>query len=168
MNSRFKNNSREVVMKYVIIGGSAAGIAAAAEIRKVDSKGELTIICKDKFYYSRCQLHMVASGKTTVEQIRLKPTGWAEAMGIKFMSGKTVFGLDTTNRTVTLDDDQTVAYDRLLIATGTKTFFPPNSAMPSTDILLSSRLIAAPKYSSILSVWSLVGSLSMTVVVPFA
>ena len=112
-------------MKYVIIGGSAAGIAAAAEIRKVDRKGELTIICKDKFYYSRCQLHMVASGKTTVEQIRLKPTGWAEDMGIKFMSGKTVFGLDTTNRTVTLDDDQTVAYDRLLIATGTKTFFPP-------------------------------------------
>lgn len=112
-------------MKYVIIGGSAAGIAAATEIRKLDRKGELTIICKDDFYYSRCQLHMVASGATSVEQVRLKPVGWAEGLGIKFMSGKTVSGLDAAAKKITLDDEQTIHYDRLLIATGARTFFPP-------------------------------------------
>ncbi|MFA6102710.1 MAG: FAD-dependent oxidoreductase [Victivallaceae bacterium] len=112
-------------MKYAIIGGSAAGIAAAAEIRKLDRKGELTIICRDMLYYSRCQLHMVASGAASVEQICLKPAGWAEDLDIKFMGGKTVSGLDTAAKTISLDDGQTVLYDRLLIATGTKTFFPP-------------------------------------------
>jgi NAD(P)H-nitrite reductase large subunit len=111
-------------MKYVIIGGSAAGIAAAAEIRKQDNKGELTIISKDKFYYSRCQLHMVASGAASVDRVRLPHAG-LEDIGIKFMAEKTVLGLDTAAKTVSLDDEQILAYDRLLIATGTKTFFPP-------------------------------------------
>lgn len=112
-------------MKYVIIGGSAAGIAAAVEIRKKDHNGELTIICKDKFYYSRCQLHLIASGSSPVERIRLKPAGWAEDLGIKFMGEKTVLSLNTAAKTVMLMNGKIVAYDRLLIATGTRTFFPP-------------------------------------------
>ncbi|MEI6421003.1 MAG: FAD-dependent oxidoreductase [Lentisphaerota bacterium] len=112
-------------MKYVIIGGSAAGIAAATEIRKNDPSGVLTIICKDKFFYSRCQLHTIASGASSVEKICLKPTAKIEEMGINFMGGKTVLGLDTAAKTVSVDDGQAISYERLLIATGTSTFFPP-------------------------------------------
>lgn len=112
-------------MKYVIIGGSAAGFSAATEIRKLDVKSELTIICKDNFYYSRCQLHLVASGAKSVERIRLRPEGWTESMGIKLIGGKTVLELDAVAKNLTLDDGQIIPYDKLLIATGTKTFFPP-------------------------------------------
>jgi NAD(P)H-nitrite reductase large subunit len=112
-------------MKYVIIGGSAAGVAAATQIRKIDRQGDITIICQDKVYYSRCQLHKVASGSASVEQICLKTTGWAEDIGIQFMAGKTVAGVDASARTVFLDDGQSIVYDRLLFASGTRTFFPP-------------------------------------------
>ncbi|MHB9139892.1 MAG: NAD(P)/FAD-dependent oxidoreductase [Victivallaceae bacterium] len=112
-------------MKYVIIGGSAAGVAAAVQIRKLDRHGEIAIICQDRFYYSRCRLHMVASGSSPVEDIRLKPTGWAEDIGIKLICGRTASGLNTLARTVSLDDGQSIAYDRLLIASGARTSFPP-------------------------------------------
>lgn len=112
-------------MKYVIIGGSASGIAAATEIRKQDGKGELTIICKDRYFYSRCQLHTVASGRLPVEKICLKASSRIEDMGIRFLGGKTVIGLDAAAKTVSMDDGEEISYDRLLIATGTKTFFPP-------------------------------------------
>ncbi|MFA6291467.1 MAG: FAD-dependent oxidoreductase [Victivallales bacterium] len=112
-------------MKYVIIGGSASGIAAATEIRKQDGKGELTVICRDRYFYSRCQLHTVASGRLPVEKICLKASSRIEDMGIRFLGGKKVIGLDTASKTVILHDGQSVSYDRLLIATGTKTFFPP-------------------------------------------
>lgn len=112
-------------MKYAIIGSSAAGIAAAAEIRKNDPAGSLTVISKDSFFYSRCQLHKLAAGSSTIDRICLKTTERIEGMGIDFLGGKTVSWLDTASKTVNLVCGETVPYDRLLIATGTKTFFPP-------------------------------------------
>lgn len=112
-------------MKYAIIGGSAAGIAAAAEIRKRGPDGELTIVSKDNFYYSRCQLHLVAAGASDSDRIRLKPEHWATDLNIKFLGGRTAVELDASAKTVRLDDGRQIAYDKLLIASGASTFFPP-------------------------------------------
>ena len=37
-------------MKYVIIGNSAAGIAAAEGIRSADKTGEITIVSDEKYH----------------------------------------------------------------------------------------------------------------------
>jgi NAD(P)H-nitrite reductase large subunit len=112
-------------MKYVIIGGSAAGIAAAVEIRKNDPDGSLALISRDKFFYSRCQLHKLASGASTVDRLCLKTAKRIEEMKIEFLGGRTVLWLDIDSKTVSLFGGESVSYERLLIATGTKTFFPP-------------------------------------------
>ena len=40
--------------KYVIIGASAAGLAAAEQIRKTDKTGDITVLTKESYLpYSR-------------------------------------------------------------------------------------------------------------------
>ncbi len=112
-------------MKYVIIGGSAAGISAAKAIREKDPSSEITVVCKDNSIYSRCQLHLVAAGTMTAEQIQLSTVGWAEKSGIKLLPGKEVVKIEPAIHQISFHDGCTAPYDKLLIATGSRTIFPP-------------------------------------------
>ena len=50
-------------MKYVIIGASAAGLAAAQGIRKADKKSEITILAKEAYLpYSRPSISYYLKG----------------------------------------------------------------------------------------------------------
>ncbi|MFZ2653336.1 MAG: FAD-dependent oxidoreductase [Victivallales bacterium] len=112
-------------MKYVIIGGSAAGISAAKTIREKDAAGEITVVCRDEFIYSRCQLHLVAAGASTAERIRLSTPDWAGRSGISLLGGREVVKLDPGIHQISFSDGWKAPYDRLLIATGSRTIFPP-------------------------------------------
>lgn len=56
-------------MKYVIIGASAAGLAAAQQIRVTDSDGEITVLTREAYLpYSRPSISYLLKG--TVEEKR--------------------------------------------------------------------------------------------------
>ncbi len=112
-------------MKHVIVGGSAAGISAAKTIRENDPDAMISVVCKDKYFYSRCQLHFVASGKLSPDKIRLSTPDWAEKMKVSLNAGKEVSGLDAEKRRIIFEDGGGMDYDRLLIASGARTVFPP-------------------------------------------
>ena len=44
-------------MMHVIIGGGAAGITAAREIRGWQPDAQIVMICADEQVHSRCMLH---------------------------------------------------------------------------------------------------------------
>ena len=111
--------------KYVIIGSSAAGVTAARAIRLRDKDGQITMITKDAFSYSRCQLHLVAAGERTTDQARFVTADWAAKQNIILRTGAEVTGLDSDRKVVTLACGDQVPYDKLLISTGSRTFFPP-------------------------------------------
>ncbi|MCX7003434.1 MAG: FAD-dependent oxidoreductase [bacterium] len=112
-------------MKYVIIGSSAAGMAAVKAIRAQDAQGSLTLVTQDATFYSRCQLHYVASGHKTAAQITLAKPDWHQHYQVAFHGHTTVTALDAAARTVTLDTGAVLPYDRLLIASGARSVFPP-------------------------------------------
>lgn len=112
-------------MEYVIVGGSAAGISAAKTIRENDPDGKIIVVSKDKFFYSRCQLHYVASGAFVPEKTRLTTSDWANKSEIKLMGGKEVSALDPELRRIIFSNGESLDYDKLLISTGSRTFFPP-------------------------------------------
>ncbi len=112
-------------MNYVIIGSSAAGMAAVKAIRAGDAQGAITMVTQDATYYSRCQLHYVASGHKTGAQITLAQPDWYEQFKVAFHGHTTVTGLDVTARTVTRDTGAVLAYDKLLIASGARSAHPP-------------------------------------------
>lgn len=112
-------------MNYVIIGNSAAGTAAAEAIRQQDPVGAIIILSKDTSFYSRCQLHLVASGQRSAEQANFVPQEWASRFGLDLRLGRTVTAIDHAVRLVHCDNGELIPYDRLLVTTGSRSALPP-------------------------------------------
>ncbi len=124
-------------MRYVILGSSAAGVNAGRELRAIDREAEIIMISKDHEIYSRCILHHYLGNVRTVEQLNFAEADYFEQFRITFMGGMEVVGLDVSAKMVkirgicdqdieqNIDSDKEIAYDKLLIATGSSSFIPP-------------------------------------------
>lgn len=128
-------------MRYLILGSSAAGINSAKEIRKIDSDGEILLVSKDKTIYSRCIMHRYMSGDRTMEDLRFVEDDFFERYNIKWMGDVEAVALDSENKKVKLSDGEDISYDKLLIATGSKTFYPPIKNMDRAKNVLGFRNI---------------------------
>ncbi|MBU4528080.1 MAG: FAD-dependent oxidoreductase [Hoeflea sp.] len=101
----------------VIIGAGECGVRAAFALREAGYEGKLTLIGNEPHLpYERPPL----SKSFPVE---MKPIAAEQAfaeIGIKLLRGVTVAQIDPEARNVLLGDDRTLAYDKLLIATGAR------------------------------------------------
>lgn len=128
-------------MRYVVIGSSAAGVNGAKELRRLDPRAEIILISKDREIYSRCILHHYLGGERTKEQLCFVEQDFAERYGIVWKKDCACTGLDRKRKEVFLDSSETVAYDKLLIATGSHTFFPPVENLKEADNVIGFRNI---------------------------
>ena len=125
-------------MKYVIIGGGAAGIKAAEQIRSLEKDSKITIIMEDMNIHSRCMLHKYLSGERNIEEMSFLPKEMEEELNIEFFRGYTISSVDTDRKLVKIfplkdqaddakakEEMEDVSYDKLLIATGSNGFIPP-------------------------------------------
>lgn len=130
-------------MRYVIVGGSVAGINCAKSIRQLDEKGEIILISKDKHIISRCRLHQYLSNEISVEELNFtNPVEFFETYNVKWKKGYEVTSIDTKAHSLTLmpynfkpqtaqdeaenhGESETLTYDKLLLATGANSFIPP-------------------------------------------
>ena len=112
-------------MKYVVIGSSAAGINGIRELRKLDKTAEIVLISKDNEIYSRCILHHYLGGMRTIPELNFAEHNFAELYNVEWIKGVACTGVNTAEKKVTLENGEEVAYDKLLIATGSHTFIPP-------------------------------------------
>ena len=69
-------------MKHLIIGASAAGIAAARKIRALRPDDEITIVAKDGAPHSRCMLHHFIGGHKSAEEINFAGADFFEKLPI--------------------------------------------------------------------------------------
>ncbi len=116
--------------KYVIIGNSTAGIAAAEAIRKTDKKGSLTIISEEKgAAYGRPLISYYLQGVTTDETLPYRPADFYEKLNITLKDGVKAEKIDPSGKKVYLSDGESVSYDKLLVATGSVPFVPPANGL---------------------------------------
>lgn len=118
-------------MRFVIIGGSDAGISAALRARELDSSTHITVILADAFpNYSICGLPFYLSGETPDWHQLAHRT---EFEGIELLTNHTVQAFDPSSKSVSAIDEggraKTIAYDRLLIGTGARPVIPPIAGM---------------------------------------
>ncbi len=113
-------------MGYLILGGGAAGTAAAGAIRKRDRRGKIVIATEETAVpYLRPLLPDLISGDTDGESIR-DPQG--EGLGgleVEVHRGKRAARVDARANTVTFTDRTAETYQVLLVATGGKPVVPP-------------------------------------------
>jgi NAD(P)H-nitrite reductase large subunit len=116
------NNER----RYVIIGASAAGMAAAEAIRQSDSTGFITVLSEEPVQpYFRPMIPFLISGKKSAADMTLIGQGPYSGTGIDVRLNFRAEAIDTKNQTVTVQGGDLVPYDRLLIATGSRPYIPP-------------------------------------------
>jgi NADPH-dependent 2,4-dienoyl-CoA reductase/sulfur reductase-like enzyme/nitrite reductase/ring-hydroxylating ferredoxin subunit len=106
--------------RIVIVGGGAAGFAAAEMLRRVGYQNSLVMLSSDAAPpYDRPNLSKdYLAGTIPFDYVPLRDESFYENNGIKVQLGKNVAGLDLRAREVLLSNGETVSYDRLLLATG--------------------------------------------------
>ncbi|HRF03635.1 FAD-dependent oxidoreductase [Accumulibacter sp.] len=119
-------------MRHLIIGNGPAGVVAAETLRRADPRAAITLIGDEaEPPYSRMAIPYLLSGKIGEPGTYLrKDADHFERLRIQLLYAH-VAGLDAGQQTVTLTDGSTLAWDRLLIATGAHPVRPP---IPGIDL----------------------------------
>lgn len=119
-------------MKYVIIGGDAAGMSAAMEIYRHVKGADITAVERGFIYsYGQCGLPYVVDGRisSTNRLIARDVATFRDKYGIDARVGHEVECIDIKRQLVTGTDVATgepfeIPYDKLLIATGADPMMP--------------------------------------------
>ncbi len=122
-------------MRYVIIGNGTAGLSASEEIRKKDETAEIIIISEEKFLtYYRIKLSEAISKDFTDRELFVHDRDWYKEKNIQLMLETRVEGIDTDNKKVKISGNDSIEYDKLLIATGSRSFIPPIEGKEKTGV----------------------------------
>lgn len=118
--------------RIVIVGGGAAGFAAAEMLRRVGYQNSLIMLSSDAALpYDRPNLSKdYLAGAIPFDYVPLRDQSFYDKNGVKVLLGKNVVELDLRAREVRLSDGKSVAYDRLLLATGAE---PVRLTIPGAD-----------------------------------
>ncbi len=113
-------------MKHVIIGAGPAGVVAAEALRRHDPESSIIIVGDEpEPPYSRMAIPYFLVDRVAEEGTYLrKGEGHFEDLGIEVRRAR-ASAVDTAARSVALDGGDTLAYDRLLVATGSRPLAPP-------------------------------------------
>ena len=104
-------------MRHVIIGSSAAGIAAAAEIRKHQKDAVIVMISKDEHVHSRCMLHKYISHERDVKGLDFTEEKFFKNQKVDYILNEVISVLED-EKCVLLRSGEQIPYDKLLIASG--------------------------------------------------
>jgi NADPH-dependent 2,4-dienoyl-CoA reductase/sulfur reductase-like enzyme/nitrite reductase/ring-hydroxylating ferredoxin subunit len=119
--------------KVVIIGGGAAGFAAAEMLRRQDYQGSIVMLSNDDAPpVDRPNLSKdYLAGSAPEDWLPLRPDDFYRESHIDLRLKTDVAKIDPRGGTVTLADGGTLSYDRLLLATGAE---PVRLPIPGADL----------------------------------
>jgi NAD(P)H-nitrite reductase large subunit len=99
-------------------------MSAAETIRRLDPSGDVRVVTNDPDgYYSRPGLAYYLTGDLPRQQIFPYPANHWRQIGVRLTQG-TAAGLDPVGHRLCLASGETLAYDRLLLATGAEATLP--------------------------------------------
>jgi nitrite reductase (NADH) large subunit len=120
------DNVAEAHSKYVVVGGSAAGMAAAHTIRRQDPEGGVLVLSAETdLPYFRPLIPFLVSGKKRAADMALTGAGPYTGKNITVKTGARVASVNTAGKTVSVDGGERVAYEKILFATGSRPYIPP-------------------------------------------
>ena len=116
-------------MNIVIIGASHAGMAAAAELRRLSQSAHIILLSAESVLpYQRPPLSKAyVSGDMTLESLELRPQPWFDDHRIDLRLETKVEKIDRDAKTLLLSDAITIDYTGLIIATGSTPRYLPES-----------------------------------------
>ncbi len=121
-------------LNYVIIGNSAAAVGCIEGIRSVDREGGITVVSDEPYHvYARPLISYLLYGKTDEERMKYRPDDFYKKNGVKIILGVRAEKVDYGRKAVQLAGGDSIPFDRLLIATGSRPFVPPMEGLDGVE-----------------------------------
>ncbi len=119
-------------MRIVIVGNGITGVSAALAIRRLQPDWKIVMISgESSFHYSRPALMYIFMGHMSYQDTKPYEDGFWRKKRIDLVRDW-VTGIDTTSKKLLMRNVGPVAYDKLLLATGSK---PNKFGWPGQDLL---------------------------------
>ncbi|MDT5003685.1 MAG: nitrite reductase large subunit [Mycobacterium sp.] len=129
--------------RLVVVGNGMAGVRAIEEIlaRGGGELFDITVFGDEPYgNYNRILLSNVLAGSQVIndqEGIYLNALDWYRDNDIDLRAGVRVVRIDRYARLVQADDGTVTRYDNLIVATGSRSFFPPIAGLWADDKTLA-------------------------------
>mgnify|MGYP001262166887 CR=1 FL=1 len=126
------SGSSSAASTFVIVGGGLAGAKAAEALRDNDFDGNVVLfVAEEHLPYERPPLSKeYLAGKKVLADFTVADAAWYRDHHVDLRLGTEVTAVNPGDHTVTLPDDTTVSYHKLLLATGSASRRPP---IPGAD-----------------------------------
>jgi nitrite reductase (NADH) large subunit len=122
-------------MRFVIVGGGIAGITAAMDLVR-RNLGTVEVYTDEEYpYYYRPQLTEFLAGTITMNELLRRPLSWYQDRGIDIHLGQYVTAIQPEEKSITVNGETTVGYDKLLLAIGSLPSNPPIKGIDKPGVL---------------------------------
>jgi len=115
-------------MRVIIVGGGAAGASCAARLRRLDEKAEITILERtNEVSIANCGLPYYCSDviNDRDKMIVAKPETFENLLNIEVKLNSAVTSINREQKTVTVNNDYDLSYDKVVLALGASPIVPP-------------------------------------------
>jgi NADPH-dependent 2,4-dienoyl-CoA reductase/sulfur reductase-like enzyme len=145
-------------MRVVIIGGDAAGMSAAAQVRRRQPDWEVVVFERGVYTsYASCGIpYWFAGDVEKFEDLQVvTPDEFRNKRGVDVRTEHEVIGIDTAAHTVTVrnaaGETSQLDWDRLLVATGAKAIVPPWDGVDLEGVSTLKNLADASRVEALLA-----------------
>lgn len=128
-------------MKYLILGGVAAGTKTAAKLKRENRSDEVVLLTKgQEISYAGCGLPYYIGGAIESRDALIvnTPAKFSALTGVQVLTGLEATQVDSAAKTVTArtaaGEESLHAYDKLIIATGASALRPPIDGIQKAGI----------------------------------
>ena len=119
--------------RLIVVGNGMVGLRLVEELlARAPDRYDLTVVGKEpRPAYNRVLLSSLLAGEVSDEDVRLRDLAWYAENGVRLILGVQAEQLDPGTGTVRLADGSDLAFDRLVLATGSQ---PIRPALPGLDL----------------------------------
>lgn len=122
--------------RLVVVGNGMAGVRTVEEIlrRTGTDRYDITIFGEESYpNYNRILLSNVLAGTDDISNVFINSIDWYARNGVTLRMKVRVTSIDRWAKKVFASDGTATAYDKLIIATGSRPYFPPIAGMRDHD-----------------------------------
>jgi NAD(P)H-nitrite reductase large subunit len=128
------------VERVVVIGNGIAGVTAADHLRRRHPECEIDLIAEEPHHlYNRMGISRLVYGRSAMQGLYLNPDAWYGERQITTWLNTRALAIDRARGEVTLGTGERLAYDRVILATGSRSHVPAIDGFgaPGTSVLRS-------------------------------
>jgi nitrite reductase (NADH) large subunit len=123
--------------RLIVVGNGMVGLRFVEELlARTGDRYRITVVGKEpQPAYNRVLLSSLLAGEVSAEDVRFRDGAWYADHGIELMLRTPAESIDAAARLLRLADGRRLAFDRLILATGSQPIRPPVPGMTLPGVL---------------------------------